>query len=382
MLLRVVGMFSVRSRLAWFLAALAPWTLGMILMMTFAAEAGQEPLGISILPATSPTSAAPLIGEAGSKRALGLVRVSRYAPQNAGPVIELASLERILPIDRPPIVGGSAGAAAAPRLIFKAWVGTKTAAEIVWPMADDKARSDVLLKLRPAATGVQSDKAAGFNPSASEANDGTEPQITTRAMHNGATPKVPGSVALGSTTPVELDTRPMPVSVADLTVKPRNVTVLPKAGASARNRPDFAALIQPRDAKAQEHCLAEAIYFEARSESDQGEAAVAQVVLNRVRSGLFPRSVCGVVFQNSRHRNACQFSFACNGHHLVVRETAAWQRAVAIAHAVTNGRTYVAKVGDATHYHANYVHPRWAHYMRRMDVIGHHIFYAARNGQS
>ncbi len=193
----------------------------------------------------------------------------------------------------------------------------------------------------------------------------------------GATPKVPPSVALGSTTPSELDTTPVPVSFTKLVPVPDNTTMLPRVAPTAPAHPDFAALIRSSDATAQEHCLAEAIYFEARSESDKGEAAVAQVVLNRVRSGLYPHSVCGVVFQNSRHRNACQFSFACNGHRLVVREAAAWQRAVAIAHAVTNGRTYVAKVGDATHYHANYVHPRWAHHMRRVDVIGHHIFYAS-----
>ena len=74
-------------------------------------------------------------------------------------------------------------------------------------------------------------------------------------------------------------------------------------------------------------CLTTAIYFEARGEPDIGQAAVAQVVLNRVKSERYPKSVCGVVYQNSRARNRCQFSFACDGKSDVPREAAAWRKA-------------------------------------------------------
>ena len=111
-------------------------------------------------------------------------------------------------------------------------------------------------------------------------------------------------------------------------------------------------------------------------------AAVAQVVLNRVKSGLYPASICGVVYQNRHHRNACQFSFACEGKALRVTEGEPWKTAVRIAHEVLQGDTWLADVGGATHYHANYVRPRWARALKKMDVIGHHIFYKLRPGQT
>jgi len=92
----------------------------------------------------------------------------------------------------------------------------------------------------------------------------------------------------------------------------------------------------------EQRCLAEAIYFEARSEPEKGQAAVAQVVLNRVQSGLYPSTVCGVVFQNRQHYDACQFSFACDGHPLRVTEPEAWRTAMRIAADVIDGETYVA----------------------------------------
>jgi spore germination cell wall hydrolase CwlJ-like protein len=122
--------------------------------------------------------------------------------------------------------------------------------------------------------------------------------------------------------------------------------------------------------------------FEARGESGEGQAAVAQVVLNRVSSGLYPATICGVVYQNRRHYNACQFSFACEGKSLRIDEPDAWRQAVRIAGEVTNGKTYVSDIGGSTHFHANYVRPRWARRLEKMDVIGHHIFYKLRPGQS
>jgi spore germination cell wall hydrolase CwlJ-like protein len=109
---------------------------------------------------------------------------------------------------------------------------------------------------------------------------------------------------------------------------------------------------------------------------------VAQVVLNRVKSGLYPGTVCGVVYQNRHRYNGCQFSFACEGKSLRITESAPWQEAVRIAREVTEGKTYLADVGAATHYHADYVRPFWARRLKKMDVIGRHIFYKLKPGQS
>ena len=146
--------------------------------------------------------------------------------------------------------------------------------------------------------------------------------------------------------------------------------------------PDYAALIDAAKAATEQKCLATAIYFEARSEPEEGQAAVAQVVLNRVSSGLYPTSVCGVVFQNQQRRNACQFSFACEGHALHITEPEAWASAVRVAREVTDGTAYVSDVGGATHYHANYVRPTWASRLHKMDVIGRHVFYKLKAGQT
>jgi spore germination cell wall hydrolase CwlJ-like protein len=142
----------------------------------------------------------------------------------------------------------------------------------------------------------------------------------------------------------------------------------------------YAGLISPENMAGEKRCLAEAIYFEARSESEDGRAAVAQVVLNRVKSGKYPRSVCGVVYQNRHRRLACQFSFACEGKALRITEPQPWQAAERIAHAVYAGSIHVAEVGDATHYHADYVRPHWARKLKKLDVIGRHIFYGAGRG--
>ena len=107
----------------------------------------------------------------------------------------------------------------------------------------------------------------------------------------------------------------------------------------------------------EERCLAEAVYFEARSEPEDGQAAVAQVVLNRVKSGLYPTSICGVVYQNRHRAFACQFSFACENKSLRITEPEPWKTAVRVAREVTYGQTYNTEVGGATHYHANYVRP-------------------------
>ena len=151
---------------------------------------------------------------------------------------------------------------------------------------------------------------------------------------------------------------------------------------AAGGRSNYAALLDGGESAQENNCLAEAIYFEARGESDEGQAAVAQVVLNRLASGLYPATICGVVYQNRHRWHGCQFSFACEGRSLRVTEPEAWRNALRIAAEVRNGKTYLSDIAGSTHYHANYVRPRWARRLEKMDVIGHHVFYKLRPGQS
>lgn len=131
------------------------------------------------------------------------------------------------------------------------------------------------------------------------------------------------------------------------------------------------------DAQRAAECLTAAIYYEARSEPIDGQRAVAQVVLNRVRDRAFPKSICGVVYQGSGRQTGCQFSFTCDGSMLHPREPAAWARAAAVAQGALAGLVY-APVGAATFYHANYVLPWWASSLNRIGAVGSHIFYRWR----
>jgi spore germination cell wall hydrolase CwlJ-like protein len=127
-------------------------------------------------------------------------------------------------------------------------------------------------------------------------------------------------------------------------------------------------------------CLATAIYFEARGESYRGQVAVAQVVLNRVKDHRYPDTICGVVFQNQSRRNACQFSFACDGIPETVNDRQSWVQAEDIASRFTAGELYLTEVANATHYHATYVRPAWAPRMTKLTQIGLHVFYKFRSG--
>jgi spore germination cell wall hydrolase CwlJ-like protein len=131
---------------------------------------------------------------------------------------------------------------------------------------------------------------------------------------------------------------------------------------------------------AEQRCLAAAVYFEARGESVKGQAAVAQVVLNRVKNPAYPNSVCGVVYQNDDWRNRCQFSFACDGIKDRISEAYHWRKAQEVAYSVASGEIYLPEVGSSTHYHATYVKPRWARTMEKMKKIGTHIFYRTYGG--
>ncbi|MHA7774141.1 cell wall hydrolase [Roseibium sp. M-1] len=132
--------------------------------------------------------------------------------------------------------------------------------------------------------------------------------------------------------------------------------------------------------KKEQRCLAEAIYFEARGESEDGQVAVAQVVLNRVKNPAYPDTICGVVYQNRHKRNRCQFSFACDGIKDKIASPAAWSTAQRLSREVLNGSRYSKMVDASTHYHATYVNPRWAKAMAKRGQVGLHIFYKTYAG--
>ena len=137
-------------------------------------------------------------------------------------------------------------------------------------------------------------------------------------------------------------------------------------------------LLDEKTRAKQEKCLTDAIYFEARGEAVRGQMAVAQVVMNRVFSGYYPTTVCGVVYQNANRHLACQFTFACDGIRDVVKEPDMWDRARRIARATLDGRLWLPEVGKSTHYHAYWVHPSWVHEMKKMYRTGVHTFYRPR----
>jgi hypothetical protein len=126
-------------------------------------------------------------------------------------------------------------------------------------------------------------------------------------------------------------------------------------------------------------CMTAAIYYEAAYESADGQRAVAQVVLNRMRHPAFPKTVCGVVFQGSERSTGCQFTFTCDGALARAPKPEGWDRARKVAEAALNGYV-MKKVGNATHYHANYVAPYWSPSLVKVGAIGAHIFYRWTGG--
>jgi spore germination cell wall hydrolase CwlJ-like protein len=164
---------------------------------------------------------------------------------------------------------------------------------------------------------------------------------------------------------------PSPQKVMQGVKMKRTVTASKKPQDKATQK----AIAMRRVQMAEENCLARAVYFEARSESELGQLAVAKVILNRVKDPEYPKSICGVVYQGSGRRNSCQFSFACDGLPDDVKSANSWANAKRIAKRAMAGDGHVAAVGTATNYHADYVKPKWAKSMKRLVKIGRHVFY-------
>ena len=414
------------SRIGWAMGAVAPWWLGVALAVSITADAGQEAsIGASLAPLSLrapspptvlvPTQIDGLSGDFGRFSGEGsgsAPRVLREASLVLGEPEELKRLPdeiepradlkrnamRFPTLDRShkadPVVG--LRPTFDTRLRHSGGLANFRAHDLIfdhdeaWPTGGfalfdgDAAGPDSVAAFEPWPDG-ESPTTAHSSADASPRQDGAtmtmRPAAINERIMQGATPAIRRAMALGSTTPAPADATPVEVVALPGTPRApmRNASSFPQSG---RARPDFAALIDQDKAAREKRCLAEAIYFEARSEPEEGQAAVAQVVLNRVSSGLYPATICGVVYQNRQRANACQFSFACEGRSLRITEPESWRTAVKIAAEVTAGKTYVSDVGGSTHYHANYVRPRWAKRLERMDVIGHHIFYKLRPGQS
>jgi spore germination cell wall hydrolase CwlJ-like protein len=202
---------------------------------------------------------------------------------------------------------------------------------------------------------------------------------------------VPGLMAAASCVPASQFTAAAPAALAQAPAQPQRSPAemlaerkfWKRAGellapVSATPAAPFAADAQSDDDRARSlDCLTNAIYYEARSEPEDGQRAVAQVVLNRVRHPAFPSTVCGVVFQGSERRTGCQFSFTCDGSMARRPRPDVWERVRRVAVEALSGSVY-APVGNATHYHTTSILPYWAPYLRKSAIVGAHIFYRWR----
>jgi spore germination cell wall hydrolase CwlJ-like protein len=166
------------------------------------------------------------------------------------------------------------------------------------------------------------------------------------------------------------DPAPLGVTAASLMLRPE----LGPDGGSLASRFRFAS-IGALDGARDLDCLTQAVYYESRGESPRGQAAVAQVVLNRVRHPAFPKTICAVVFQGAGLGKAdCQFSFVCDGSMRQTRDEEAWDKAQHIAARALSGAV-IAEIGNATHFHATRLGPQWGDGLIKVATVGLHVFY-------
>ena len=408
--------------LRWALATVAPWALSAGVLVSFTASAGQnhEALPYSALLRTAPAVASSfdegpsMLVAASAFRLPGVdlqssfrqAHLSHEAPErryvvdprrpredmkksiSGFPEVDRSAKGDLLPGLRPTLTRG-APAGELERVVFGDKQPTLISAGFVPEGEDVPAGPQIGFEPFANPQGVTDPALSDASPrnplqprisSAREALlhlesiDGSTPFAKPAHVAASATPAGPAS----STTPRPFQPEPPPQLVARAPALPPVRVPTPATGP----RQNYAGLIASAAMAGELRCLAQAIYFEARSESEDGRAAVAQVVLNRVQSGLYPNTVCGVVFQNAHRHLACQFTFACEGKSLRITEPQPWQAAVRIARDVYEGKTYLTDVGASTHYHADYVRPYWARRLKKMDTIGRHVFYKLRPGQT
>ena len=121
-------------------------------------------------------------------------------------------------------------------------------------------------------------------------------------------------------------------------------------------------------------CLAEAMYYESRSETASGQKAVAEVILNRVDSKHFPNTICGVVYQGAERTTGCQFSFTCDGSNAILPRGKSWAQSQRVAKHMNIGAS-ADQTRNATHYHTTNISPAWAPHLRQTRTIDTHVFY-------
>jgi spore germination cell wall hydrolase CwlJ-like protein len=202
--------------------------------------------------------------------------------------------------------------------------------------------------------------------------------VTASCVPLKAAPAPVDTVAEAEALPSNLAPLPEPTVLRDVapTEASRiNATIPFSAEVNPRAPSTVFRAASPGDQFRSLQCLAEAIYYEARSESEDGQRAVAQVVLNRVRHPAWPGTVCGVVYQGPlRAGGGCQFTFTCDGALMRMPYGADWARARRLAAEALAGYVF-APVGLATNYHTHQVLPDWAFRLPKAKVVGNHIFY-------
>jgi spore germination cell wall hydrolase CwlJ-like protein len=140
----------------------------------------------------------------------------------------------------------------------------------------------------------------------------------------------------------------------------------------AQSPVELAAVKQTRE----QQCLAEVMYYEARGEGIEGQEAVAEVVLARMNSRLYPDTICDVVYQGAERATGCQFSFTCDGSMKRRKESEAWEKAELMAAKIVNGSLRLPnRTKNALSFHTTDVEPVWSHTMLRVTQVGNHIFY-------
>jgi spore germination cell wall hydrolase CwlJ-like protein len=403
---------------SWALGVVAPWCLGLALAVSITADAGEEvSSGTAIAPLPLRTQGPPAVLIPAQPSAFGIQfgnftgaaqLILRQASLSIGTTDEFKRLpDEVEPrpdlkrnagqfpeIDRSHRGDPLAGLRPAFDTRLRNFPGLVRfrAADLIFrhdevePASSFSASEEALgpesvAAFEPWLAGESPTTARSFaeaSPAQTVSPETMRPVALNERLMQGATPAILRAIRLGSSTPALADS--VPIEVVALPQVSRGYLV--RGEGDAALGPYDAALIVQDVAAQEKRCLAEAVYFEARGEPEESQAAVAQVVLNRVSSGLYPPTICRVVYQNHRHFNGCQFSFACSGNSLRITEPDAWRQAQRIAAEVTNGSTYLSEIGGSTHFHANYVRPRWARRLEKMDVIGHHIFYKLKPGQS
>ncbi len=371
-----------RSRIGWAASAVAPWCLAVGVLLSITAEAEQE----RVADASAFGRARRTDFDSPIRRAIEAAR--RYQAVGVDGTPAPLVLSRLVTGD-----DGDLGEIEPNRALKGGSTG--------FPDVDPRSKGDPLIGLRPGFDALRGGGAgsgdavlrgdgapdsgrpreAEFDPDHTTSPGrpdapGEQTPAVPPAVTDGATPAVPLAFALNAESPAPTDGVVVEVQTDSA---PAQTTVAERSLLGG-GRPNYAALVDPKDNARQMRCLAEAIYFESRSEPEAGQAAVAQVVLNRVRSGIYPTTVCGVVYQDRNRPFACQFSFACEGKSLRIEEPGPWAVATRIAAAVVDGKSYNATVAEAVNYHAAYVAPFWVGYLKRVDRIGLHIFYAMRDG--